>query len=167
MWTHWKPPGLHNERGDFTDSRTYAGQGLWDLILFDPPYVAKGGAATKASVAEMDDRYGRTARPDDRKTAITPTEVKAMMTIGMTVLAGVVRPGGMLWVKSADYVTSGAVQWGNHDVRCHGRDLGLVQVDEFHLRATGPQPRGRRQVHARRGFSTLTVWRKPRTPKPL
>lgn len=157
MWTHWRPEHLICPDSDFT-APYHDGIGLFDLILFDPPYTAKGGRATKASVIDHDDRYGREAR-EDRKTALTPAEVKRLVLDGMSNLVSYLKPGGMLWVKSADYVTSGKVQWGNHDVRVHGRALGLTQLDEFLLLSNSPQPEHARQVHARRGFSILTVWR--------
>ncbi len=128
---------------------------------------AKGGKATTAELADHDDRYGREARCD-RKTSLTVAEVGRLMTLGMANCAAVLKPGGMLWVKSADFVTSGKIVWGNHLVRCHGRSLGLEHVDELYLRSNSPQPQvdldgtPRRQVHARRGFSMLSIWRKAR-----
>jgi hypothetical protein len=163
MWTHWHPVDLtetdHNYHTHYPPSF-----GLFDLILFDPPYSAKGGKATVASIAEHDDRYGRSGRgthPDGRKTGITPGEVFAGLTFGMRSLDRLLAPGGQLWVKSADFVTGGRVHWGNHLVRDEGRALGLTQVDEFIFKSKSPQLEGRVQRHARRGFSTLTVWRKP------
>lgn len=164
MWDRWRPEHLlWAPCGDFTVSVPV---GPFDLVVFDPPYVAKGGRATSPKIAEHDDRYGREGK-DDRKTGLTPAEVERLMTLGMQNCAAVVKPGGMLWVKSADYVTSGRVQWGNHTVRCFGRELGLEHVDELYLRSNSPQPAvnrdltPRRQVHARRGMSMLSIWRKP------
>lgn len=165
MWDIWRPELLSVCTQDFTKPFLLPEPGYVDLVLFDPPYVAKGGKATKASVAEHDDRYGREARPD-RKTALTVDEVHQLVTCGMTNCAAVLRPGGWLWVKSADYVTSGRKVWGNHDVRCHGRKLGLTQVDELYLRSKSPQPTvnldgtPRRQAHSRTGFSMLSIWRR-------
>lgn len=155
MWKNWRPDNLTIVTDDFT--KPYPTDvGLFDLILFDPPYVAKGGKATAASVADHDDRYGRGE-------SLTPAEVHRLMMSGMDHMAGLLAPGGQLWVKSADYVTSGRVQWGTHDVRVRGRALALEQVDEFHLQSSSPQPQHARQCHARRGYSTLTVWRDRRT----
>lgn len=166
MWSVWMPVNLTINTSDFTQPLGYGPE--FDLVLLDGPYTAKGGAATSVEIEDHDDRYGREQRWDEVKTALTVAEVFRLQTLGMKNCADVVKSGGMLWVKSADYVTSGKMAWGNHDVRVQGRKLGLIQVDELYLPSNSPQPKvnldgtPRRQVHAARGFSMLSVWKKPK-----
>ena len=91
------------------------------------------------------------------------------MLDGITANNLMLAPGGLLMVKSANYVTSGRVVWGTDDVRMWCSALGLEHVDELGLLSTGMQPTTnldgstRRQVHARQNMSNLSIWRKPKS----
>lgn len=72
----------------------------------------------------------------------------------------VLKPGGMLLVKCQDQVCSGKVRWQTIEFAGHAVELGSRLVDQLHLPSYRPQPAGRRQIHARRNYSTLLVLRK-------
>lgn len=126
-----------------------------DVVVFDPPYVSKGGRDT-SGIPEMDSRYGLQGAPR------TPALLVDLIAKGMTEADRVLRPGGCLLVKTMDYVSSGRMVWGRRSVVTVATDLlGMEQVDEFvHHSGTGPQPKGRRQVHSRRAHSFLVVFEK-------
>lgn len=134
--------------------------GSIDVVVFDPPYVSKGGRKT-SGIVEMDDRYGLTTA------ARTPAELLAVNAEGMKEAARVLVPGGRLFVKCMDYVSSGKMVLGRHHAVATCLALGLEQVDEFvHHSGTGPQPQGRRQVHSRRSHSFLCIFQKPARRRP-
>ncbi len=74
----------------------------------------------------------------------------------------VLTPGGYLLLKCQDQVCSGQVRWQTREFADHAEQLGMRLVDALHLLGHRPQPAGRRQVHARRNYSTLLVLRKNR-----
>lgn len=132
----------------------------YDLVAFDPPYTAKGGRTT-SGIAEMDDRYGLVAAP------ATPQLLVHDICEGLQQAARVLRPGGILLLKSADFISSGKYQPVHLDLLVCAVSLGLEIVDEYvHHSGRGPQPTRnrdgtlRRQVHSRRAHSYLTVFRK-------
>jgi hypothetical protein len=69
-------------------------------------------------------------------------------------------PGGHILVKCQDQISSGNYQpqefWMHTTARARGCDI----VDKLFVRGHRPQPAGRRQLHARRDYSTLLVFRK-------
>lgn len=119
-------------------------------LLLDPPYRL-GGTPTTNRAGGMDDRYGI-----DRYR--TPADVTDLYAAGMTEAARVVRPGGFVLVKCADQVCGGRLRLQTFDVIQTGMMLDLEVVDALHLVGGRPQPAGRRQVHARRNYSTLIVF---------
>ena len=79
---------------------------------------------------------------------------------GITECHRVLKPGGHLLVKCQDQVCSGHVRWQTIEFAGHAVELGSRLVDQLHLPSYRPQPAGRRQIHARRNYSTLLVLRK-------
>lgn len=64
----------------------------------------------------------------------------------------------MLLVKCQDQVVSGRVVWQTKQVaEALGDTMRLV--DELHLPSYRPQPDGVKQVHARRNYSTLQIYK--------
>ena len=125
-----------------------------DVVVFDPPYIAMGGRKT-STVPDMLDRYGLHEVPK------TPAGLMGLMAAGMIEATRVLAPNGRLFVKCMDYVSSGRLVLGHHFVVTQAIACGLEQVDEFvHYSGTGPQPKGRRQVHSRRAHSFLCVFQK-------
>jgi tRNA G10 N-methylase Trm11 len=133
-----------------------------DVVIYDPPYISPGGRKT-STVTDFNLRYGLVDVPR------TPAETDTLIVAGMTEAVRVLRRNGRLFVKCADYVTSGKLHLGHHMVVSAALHLGLEQVDEFvHHSGTGPQPKynldgtPRRQVHSRRSHSFLCVFKKGR-----
>jgi hypothetical protein len=186
FWTHYRPDNLicHDlftiQEGEFrvgVDWRKLpeADESV-DRFVFDPPYVAPGGRSTSGpKFAGMRDAYGMHSTEKD------PRAQWAKILLGCEEAWRVLEPGGLLLFKAMDYVSSGRMQWATRwawrDIEAIGKEWnakrgahvgGFRLVDEIVLvqpGATGMQPKGRRQVHARAAHSVLMIFRKPRTRK--
>lgn len=157
FWTVWKPeeltatdiePGKSPTLGvsvDFCDMPFRAGR--FDAVVFDPPYKLNGTGGSHAS----DAGYGvaNTVRWQDRHDLIRR---------GIEECVRVLKPGGHLLVKCQDQVCSGQVRWQTREFADHAEKHGVRQCDRFDLPSYRAQPPGRRQVHARRNYSTLLVF---------
>ena len=163
-WKQWQPEVLvtHNRDVDGSDFRDLPWcDDLFDAIAYDPPYVSKGGRAT-SGIKEMDNRYGQEDAPR------TPALLQQLIDDGLTEMARIVKPKGILLVKCQDYISSGRLWEGTYRTRRHAEALGLECVDRLEM-VTSPRPQPttnrdgspRRQVHARRNLSTLFVFRAP------
>lgn len=162
-WTKYRPRHFlaHDLALDGVDFRELPHEPLtFDVVAFDPPYVAKGGRDT-SGIADFDDRYGLKDCPR------TPAELQEYINLGMTEAWRVSRHGGIILQKCKDYISSGELWHGVWLAKQHGFGLGLRLEDEFiHVTSPGPQPTRnrdgseRRQVHARRNCSHLLVWRR-------
>lgn len=128
---------------------------FFDVVTFDPPYVAKGGRST-SGIGEFDSRYGLADAPR------TPEQLAWYNADGIAECVRVARPGGLILVKCKDYISSGKFFDATTRVILTAHDLNLDLIDRLeHVRASaGVQPPGRRQVHARRNLSTLFVFKK-------
>lgn len=157
-WKLWRPTTLicHDKDLDGTDFRKLDyPDDHFDAIAYDPPFVCKGGRAT-SGITEMDERYGQDDAP------ATPALLQGLINDGLTEMYRLVHPGGIVLVKVMDYVSSGKLFEGTFFTRLHAGELGFKTFDRFEYIGTpGPQPPGRRQVHARNNVSTLFVFRKP------
>lgn len=155
FWTHYRPGHLiaHDLVTDGVDFRQLPeADASVNVVIFDPPYIAKGGRDT-STIPEFLDRYGLYAAPR------TPAEMMEQNAAGMKEAARVLRPGGILMVKCMDYVSSRRLVIARHHVVNTALALGMEQVDEFiHYSGTGPQPKGRKQEHSRRAHSYLCVF---------
>jgi hypothetical protein len=125
-------------------------------VVFDPPYKLNG-TSTGRGASAADARYGVT------EYASTAAR-HGLLFDGMNECARVLTPGGYLLVKVQDSVSGGRVRWQTMEAALHGEGLGLRLVDSFLYMGRRKQPEGRGQVHARRNYSTLLVFRKP-TPR--
>ena len=162
FWTEYRPKSLcSNDRNpnspadhhfDFCDLPWYD---PFHTVVFDPPYVVKGGRQT-SGIEDMDNRYGLTEAPT------SPAVMRQLHTAGMTECNRVLVPGGILLMKVGDYISSGQYQSGLDHVTFVAAMLGLEKQDLFiHHSGTGPQPERERQVHSRRAHTYLVVYRKP------
>lgn len=153
-WTKWRPdrlvtldkrPGAELV-GDFQQLPFPAD--AFDAVAFDPPYKLNGTPS-----GDVDARYGvdEPARWQDRH---------ALIRAGLDECARVLRPGGVLLLKCQDQVSSGPVRWQTFEFTFYAGGLGLLLVEKFDSLGGRPQPRGRRQVHARRNTSTLLIFEK-------
>lgn len=157
-WKLWRPreDRFVTHSNDGTDFRclNYPDESF-DQIAFDPPYVAKGGRKT-SGIKEFDRSYGLYDCP------ATPTLLQELIDDGLQEMDRLVRPKGIVLVKCMDYISSGKLWPGVHFTQTTAAELGLrVEDILLHVGRPGPQPPGRRQVHARRNLSTLLVLRKP------
>lgn len=160
FWNNWVPKHLvgmdanpakaRDVVGDFTDLPF--SDGTFDAVVLDPPYKLNGTGGSHAS----DDGYG-VADPD--WVAKTWQQKHTLIRDGITEAARVVRRGGHVLLKCQDQVCSGQVRWQTIEFTNHAATLGLRLVDRFDLLGHRPQPAGRRQVHARRNYSSLLVFR--------
>lgn len=153
-WKKWRPDQLvtHDLKLDGVDFRRLPElDNTFDAITFDPPYVAPGGRRT-SSVSDFNDRFGLHSTP------ATPALLQVLINEGLAEMHRVLKPKGFLLVKCKDYINGGRLFMGTHKTLTHALELGFECVDRLeHLAGTGPQPPNRRQVHARRNFSTLFV----------
>lgn len=179
-WKLWRPARLttHHRPTDGSDFRALEHpDASFDAVAFDPTYVCPGGRST-STVPEMHDRYGMAEGGFDDPMFSTPAELQQINDDGLTEMARLVRParkkdeGGIVIVKAMNYIWGGHLWEGAEFIRDHARALGLVVVDRLEmLGEPGPQPTKnldgspRRQVHARRGHSTLWVFRRPKPPR--
>lgn len=154
-WTRWRPNVLlaHDidpakaPHGAFDFRDLPYTDNTFSVVAFDPPYKLNG------TPTGADEPYGV-------HVVATRDERHRLILDGVTECSRVLKPGGMLLVKCQDQVNSGRVQWQTDLVTRHAEGLGLDKVDALHLLAYRPQPAGRRQVHARRNYSTLLVFRR-------
>lgn len=142
---------------DFTRSHWRAGK--FEAVVFDPPYKLNG-----TSACPSDDRYGVASKS-------TWQDRHKLIYRGIDECLRVLAPNGMLLIKCQDQVSSGAVRWQTRLFAEYAEwDQGstvipepkrrAILIDMLHLPSYRPQPEGRRQVHARRNYSTLLVLRK-------
>ena len=135
----------YGESIDFTSMPF--GDEEFDAVMFDPPYKLNGSSHGFANDASYGVGNTKTVSIDDRHRLIFD---------GMTECARVT--GRILVVKCQDQVSSGRVQWQTRLVADHGESLGLRLMDALHVVGYRKQPEGRRQVHARRDYSTALVF---------
>jgi hypothetical protein len=164
-WKLWRPEllttyDLHTDhadaRVDFRDLWLHHDEGSFDVATFDPPYVCVGGRST-SGIKRFLNAYGLDTAPR------TPPALQELIHAGMEQCGYVVRPGGRVLVKCANYISSGQLWPGAHLVWQYARALGFKLLDEFvHVGDPRPQPAGRRQVHARCNTSTLYVFERPK-----
>lgn len=128
----------------------------FDVVAFDPPYVSKGGRDTVGEkVKDMDARYGLYDAPKD------PEVLWSWIHAGMAAAHDLLTPRGRLLVKCSDFISSGKYHSGYYQLVQSGTLIGFKLADVFvHHSGTGPQPKGRRQVHSRRAHSYLIVFQK-------
>lgn len=136
------------------------GKGLadndFDVTIFDPPYVSIGGRTT-STIPDFNDRFGLTTA------GRTPADVQVAINKGLVTAYEITRPGGLIMVKCADYISSGRLQHGTHWTCDTAYRLGLELHDKLiHVGNVRPQPSGRRVVHARQNTSYLFIFKVPR-----
>lgn len=113
-------------------------------VIYDPPYKLNGTDQGEGA------RYGvdKKMRWQDRI---------ELMRLGLIESARVADE--MVWLKCQNQVCSGKVRWQSFYAWDWAKELGLVLEDMFDFPGGREQPRGRKQVHARRNTSQLMLWR--------
>jgi len=105
-----------------------------DVVVFDAPYVARGGRAT-STITDMVDAFGM-AYAD-----ATPEALWANMTRGLDEAVRVLKPGGLVMTKAMWYVSSGQMQNALQWYWNHIESIGLKAYDWFiFVGEPGPQP---------------------------
>lgn len=166
MWTRsvggvrkvvWKPDDLttYCRERDGSDFRSLPHpDGYFDSILFDPDYVARGGRTT-STTADKEIRYGQGESP------ATPELLQKRNNEGLTEMARLVCMGGIVLVKTQDYVSSGQLYPSVFEFMLHARSIGLLYRDRFEFVVVPTRERHKKvQQHARRNHSTLLVFQK-------
>lgn len=145
FWTKHRPDGLQLLPPEL-DFRKTGLTVTYDHVVFDPPYVTKGGHST-STIGEMSDRYGMLHVEKDPM-----AQWDRQIVPGMREAHRLLEPGGLLWWKMQDYVTSGKVWWFTKmalgalawaGIDFDGDDIvqGFDLIDEFILAGNpGPQP---------------------------
>lgn len=147
------PEKAGNVRADFREL-PFADDSF-DTVVFDPPYVSPGGRKT-TGLPEFWARYGMGA------TAKSPELLFEYNSAGFRECIRVAKRGTHVLYKSQDYISSGKLKPVTHWIINDADYYGMEYVDRLeHIGEGRPQPKGRRQVHARRNLSTLLVFRKP------
>lgn len=118
----------------------------FDVIVYDPPYKLNGTPS-----GPMDLRYGvgQPTRWQDRMQQCRDG-VRSCCDL---------EPRTLL-IKCMSQVVSGRVVWQPAEFEQVARARGYHKTDELLMHTGRPQPAGRRQVHARRNYSTMLVMEK-------
>lgn len=125
----------------------------FDAIVLDPPYIPTHDGDLKASIHgsyKVNDSGLRSAK-----------EVSAFYADAIYGARGVVRPGGIAFVKCQDTTENHRAFWVHHDVLEAAETSGWEAIDLFILVQRGaPAQRHRSQQRARRNHSYLWVFRR-------
>lgn len=151
FWKLWRPERLvrHDLKLDGVDFTALPhADREFDAITFDPPYKLNG-TATPA----VDERYGVDAY-------MSQPERHRLIRQGIIECVRVLATDGVLLVKCQDQVNAGRVRWQTREFADAAEAHGCRLVDMLHMLGGRPQPEGRRQVHARRNYSTMLVLRR-------
>jgi hypothetical protein len=131
----------------------------FDVITFDPPYVAMGGRTT-STLPDFMDRYGL------EQAQSSPRRLHEYNRDGLEEAYRLCKPGGFVMTKVADYVSSGRLQLASHWLVTDALEMGFNVQDKLtHVGHVRPQPGGRKVKHARQNTSTLWVLQKPKSRK--
>lgn len=141
------PDAVTEHHHDFTalpfDNNSFA------TAVFDAPYKLNG-TSTGIGASALDNGYGVGG------TYRTVQSIHTLMRLGL-IECGRVAARYVL-AKCQDQVVSGRVHWQTIMLTETGYDYDLNLVDMLHVQGYRKQPEGRRQLHARRDYSTLLVF---------
>lgn len=157
-WKDFRPKDLvaHDIALDGVDFRNLSyPNNSFDAVAYDPPYVSVGGRTT-TGIKDFYNAYGLEDAP------LSPQGLQSYINTGLAEMYRVVKPKGYVLVKCQDYISSGKLWIGTYLTQEFALILGFKTIDRFeYIQSKGrPQPKGRRQVHARRNNSTLFVFQK-------
>jgi hypothetical protein len=154
-WRDWQPNELvcHDIDGDGVDFRQLPhGDKSFDAVAYDPPYVSVGGRGT-STLEEFNGRYGLKDAPG------SPKALAEMIEGGLQESWRVLRPGGILLAKTANYVSSGKLFPGSYLALEAALDFGFRLEDWFvFLGSVRPQPPRTRKCGRCGGFALDENW---------
>lgn len=138
---------------DFTQLSLVFGYEIFDVTVFDPPYMLNG-KSTNRGPATKNAAYGV-------NTPYMPVKDKMLLMLeGLRECIIATKRDGFILVKCMDQVVSGKVFWQT-DLLTTACYVDADWVDMFHLKKEpSAQPPGRRQLHSRRNYSTLLVFQR-------
>lgn len=162
-WTLHRPPSL--VANDLDPAKGDVHHDFRDLpydpesfgtVALDPPYKLTGTATRDGHHGALNDSFGVRGRYADH----TPDVVRGWYFDGIAEAARILRRRGHALVKCQDQISSGRYWEQTRWVSEAADKAGLTLVDKLFVLSGRAQPSGRRQVHARNGYSTLVVLRK-------
>lgn len=107
----------------------------FDVVAFDPPYVAMGGRGTSTMTAFMG-AYGLFCA------AATPELLQADNNLGLATAWNICKPGGLVLAKCAPYISSGVRKDGDWWTRDAALELGFKIEDMLiHVGDVRAQPK--------------------------
>jgi hypothetical protein len=156
FWSEWRPVGLvandiDPARGDahYDLRSTPWADRSFDVCVLDPPYKLNGTSqGTGAAASDADYGVAGVYRP--------ARAVEDLYTAGIVEAARLTRRAVL--VKCQDQISSGRFNAQSYAAWHVATAVGLVLVDLLHVFGARAQPNGRRQLHARRNYSTLLVF---------
>jgi hypothetical protein len=166
FWTNWKPRQLVCSDLNPVDPQFWRGVAVlkadftatpwadewFDAVVIDPPFKLSGNSQNRGP-ASGDASYGIS-------TYVPIEERHQLIFDGIDECLRILKPGGYLLIKCQDQVSSGRVHWQTRIFSGHAEAGGANLVDMIHLPSYRRQPKGTRQLHARRNYSTLLILRK-------
>jgi hypothetical protein len=165
FWRKWAPKVLVGSDLEATKSPSLVSEDATCLrhddnsfmaVALDPPYKLNG-TANSGGPASSDSDYGvdgPSVKWQDRHKLICDMVTEA---------ARICAAGGTVLLKCQDQVCSGKIRWQTIEFTEHAETCGLRLVDQLLLEGSRKQPEGRRQIHARRNYSSLLIFRKEET----
>jgi len=165
FWVKWAPKTLVGSDLESTKSPSLVSEDATCLrhddnsfmaVVLDPPYKLNG-TPDRGGPASSDPDYGvdgPAVRWQDRHRLIRNMISEASRICGTH---------GTVLLKCQDQVCSGKIRWQTIEFTEHAESCGLRLVDQLLLEGARKQPEGRRQIHARRNYSSLLVFRKEDT----
>lgn len=160
FWTKFRPASLVTNDLDgscasdfhYDFRNTQFTDDTWDTVVFDPPYKLNG-TSTGVGPSALDQDYG----VGGKYTSVV--DKMAWIVDGAVECARI--SSRYLLVKCQDQVVSGNVVWQTHVIANLVEEMTDHKlVDMLHVQGYRKQPGGRRQLHARRDYSTLLVFEK-------
>lgn len=159
FWTKHRPEDLVTndlfKEADFNEdwrSRTQWQSESFTTVVFDPPYKlagARDNGGSSGGGLTMDDRYGTeqySPVSSVRQDLISGTQEACRLSSQFVI------------VKCMDQVAGGKVNWQTDDVTLAATECQFRKVDLLMLKRGRAQDPERRQLHARRNYSTLLVF---------
>lgn len=158
FWKKYRPPNLtctdidpdkspFGASVDFTELYKHFERDNFDVVVLDAPFKLQG-SPDKAT----QDRYGL-----DKY--IPWQERHRIIRSGIFNSLRVLKKGGVLLLKCQDQVCSGKVRWQTLEFTNWAMNWFELE-DRFDMLGGRKQPEGTNQLHARRNYSTMLVFRK-------